>query len=138
VPDPLNRIVREYGVELRRFLEAGEKPMDGTPLEQWRQITKERIAVCHWLDIRTVEELAGMENNDTVIQKLGPGGRELVAQADAYLKVRADSAYAEKLAAEKESMKRESEAKIAQLQSQLEALAEKLDNVVTKKETKAK
>jgi hypothetical protein len=138
VPDPMNRIVREYGPELKRFLEAGEKPLDGTPLEEWRQITKERIAVCHWLDIRTIEELASMENNDTVIQKLGPGGRELVAQADAFLKVRADSAYAERLAAEKEAMKRDSEAKIAQLQSQLEALAEKFESVVTKKESKAK
>jgi hypothetical protein len=136
VPDPLNRIVREYGPELKRFLESDEKPVDGTPLEEWRQITKDRIAACHWLDIRTVEELADMVNNDTVIQKLGPGARELIAQADAYLKVRADSAYAERLAAEKEQMKRDSEMKIAQLQSQLEAMAEKLDAIASKKDVK--
>jgi hypothetical protein len=136
VPDPLNRIVREYGPELKRFLESDEKPADGTPLEEWRQITKDRIAACHWLDIRTVEELADMVNNDTVIQKLGPGARELIAQADAYLKVRADSAYAERLAAEKEQMKRDSEMKIAQLQSQLEAMAEKLDAIASKKDVK--
>lgn len=138
VPDPLNRIVREYGVELKRFLEMGEKPLDGTPLEEWRQITKDRIAVCNWLDIRTIEELASMAGNDTVIQKLGPGGRELAAQADAYLQVRQDSAFAEKLAAEKEMMKRESELKIAQLQAQLEAMAEKIEGLATKKESKAK
>lgn len=138
IPDPMNRIVREYGPELKRFLESDEKPADGTPLEQWRQITKDRIAACHWLDIRTVEELADMVNNDAVIQKLGPGARELVAQADAFLKVRADSAYAERLAAEKEAMKRESEMKIAQLQSQLEAMAEKIDGLLNKKEPKAK
>lgn len=138
VPDPMNKIVREYGVELKRFLELGEKPLDGTPLEEWRQITKDRIAACHWLDIRTVEELASMVNNDAVIQKLGPGGRELVAQANAYLQVREDSAYAEKLAAEKEAMKRESEMRIAQLQAQLEAMAEKIDGLVSKKEAKAK
>lgn len=134
VPDPMNRIVREYGVELKRFLELGERPQDGTPLEEWRQITKDRIAACHWLDIRTVEELAGMKNNDTVIMKLGPGARELIAQADAFLQVREDSAYAEKLAAEKEALKRESEARIAQLQAQLENMAEKIDGLLNKKE----
>ena len=79
-----------------------------------------------------------MKNNDAVIMKLGPGGRELVAQADAYLQVREDSAYAEKLAAEKEALKRESELRISQLQAQLEAMAEKVEGLVSKKEAKAK
>jgi hypothetical protein len=132
VPDPMNRIVREYPMELKRFLEAGEKPLDGTPLEEWRQITKDRIAACHWLDIRTVEELAAMKSNDSVILKLGPGGRELVAQAEAYLQVREDSSYATKLAAEKQALESRLEAQA----QQLAAMAEKLESLVKDKKAK--
>lgn len=134
VPDPMNKIVREYPMELKRFIEAGEKPLDGTPLEEWRQITKDRIAACHWLDIRTVEELAGMKNNDAVIFKLGPGGRELVAQAEAYLQVRDDSSYATRLATEKQAL----EARLEAQEQQIAALLEKFEASTKEKAKKDK
>jgi len=129
VPDPRNLMVRRYPVELKRFLENGERPADGTPLEQWPRMTPDRIAVCHWLEIRTIEDLASLKDNDMAIQKLGMGGRELVAQANAFLNVRSDSSFAERLAAEKEAMARDFAAKFEQQQQQLEALSKKLDAV---------
>lgn len=129
VPDPENLIVRRYPAELKRFLETGEAPREGVPLEQWARLTKERVAVCHYLDIRTIEELAGCDGNEEVIRKLGPGGRELIKQADAYLRSQNDTAVAEKLAAEKQQLLDQ----VTMMQKQMIELAERLDAKEKKK-----
>jgi hypothetical protein len=124
VPDPTNIIVKRYPLELKRFLELGEAPVQGIPLEQWPRMTSDMVAVCHFLEIRTVEQLAGCKGNDAVIGKLGRGGRALVEQADAFINQRNDEAFAQRVAAEKEELRAELEQTKKQQAEILEELRE--------------
>lgn len=56
-----------------------DEPIDGTPLEAWPGVTRGQVAHFKLLNIRTVEELAGV--NDATMDRLGLGARALVARA---------------------------------------------------------
>lgn len=129
IPDPNNIIVRRYPLELKRFLELGEAPPVGVPLEQWPRMTSDMVAVCHFLEIRSIEQLAGCKGNDSVISKLGLGGRALVEQAHAFITQKSDEAFAERIAAEKEALRLELERTKSQQEELLKQNAEILEQL---------
>ncbi|WP_375453716.1 hypothetical protein [uncultured Methylobacterium sp.] len=76
------------------------------------------------LNIFTVEQLAAL--SDTAKQKIGMGANEMVAKAQAFLKVAADTGHATALAAQAERQNDE----IAALKEQIRELASKLEAAV--------
>jgi hypothetical protein len=102
--------------------ESGQAPVEsGTPIEQWPPLTVSQVAEFRAMHIRTVEHLAGLSDGN--ISKLGPGGRELVSKAKAYMAQAKDSAEAQRLAGENEHLKND----IARLQEQMATLAARLE-----------
>ncbi len=68
---------------------------DGTPVEQWPQVTVGQVQEFKAANIFTVEQLAGM--SDLAAQRF-MGGNELKRKAAAFLAVAKDSAVAQRLA----------------------------------------
>jgi hypothetical protein len=102
--------------------QAGQAPVEsGTPIEQWPQLTVAQVAEFKALHIRTVEHLANLSDGN--IAKLGPGGRELVQKAKAFIATAKDTAEAQRLAAENEHLKSE----IANLKEQIATIAARLE-----------
>jgi hypothetical protein len=102
--------------------QAGQAPVEtGTPIEQWPQLTVSQVAEFKAMHIRTVEHLAGLSDGN--IAKLGPGGRGLVEKAKAFIAQAKDTAEAQRLAAENESLRND----IAALQEQVAQLAARLE-----------
>jgi hypothetical protein len=92
-------------------------PASGTPIEQWPPLTVSQVAEFKALHIRTVEHLAGLSDGN--IAKLGPGGRELVQKAKAFMAQAKDSAEAQRLAGENQHLRDE----IAALKEQIALIA---------------
>lgn len=59
--------------------EGQEAPVDGTPLDAWSGASKGQIAQLKILNIRTVEDLAFV--NDATLERIGSGGRSLRERA---------------------------------------------------------
>jgi hypothetical protein len=93
----------------------------GTPIEQWPPLTVSQVAEFKAMHIRTVEHLAGL--SDDHIAKLGPGGRGLVEKAKTFIAQAKDTAEAQRLAAENESLRND----IASLKEQVAQLAARLE-----------
>jgi len=62
-----------------------ETPLEGTPLKQWPPIKRSQVLEFAHFHIHTVEQLAGV--NDSHLQHLGMGARELREQARTFLEV---------------------------------------------------
>jgi len=77
-----------WPMEWRRFIDAGSNAtqveIDGTPLEEWAQITKAQAMTLKASNITTVEQLASIA--DINLQSLGMGMVELRNKADVYVK----------------------------------------------------
>lgn len=97
----------------------------GTPIEQWPRVSVSQVAEMKAMNILTVEHLAGL--SDSVCQKM-MGLDRLRTEAQAYMKAAADSAYAQRLAAE--LAKRDDE--IARLNAKLDEFAALLDKLSDK------
>lgn len=80
----------------------------GTPLSQWPQITKAQVKEAEFFNIKTVEQLA--EVNDTALQKIGMGWMELRLKARNYLEAAKGNAAQSAQAAENERLRQEIEA----------------------------
>lgn len=61
-----------------------EPPVDGTPLRNWPVISPAQFSLLKSLHLRSVEDLAAA--NEETIGRMGFGGRQLVAKAQAWLK----------------------------------------------------
>lgn len=94
-----------YPEEYERFKRNEHHVVIGTPLQEWPYMGPAQIKMLNHLNIFSVEDLAQL--NDTSIQRIGPGGREIVRQAQAYLAKAKDSGVTQHLAAENERMKEE-------------------------------
>lgn len=86
VVEPVNddhkaRWPREY----EAFKAGQEAPVDGTPLADWPQIGRARVEELAYFHIRTVEQLAAV--NDAHLQNLGMGAREERERAKVFLDV---------------------------------------------------
>ena len=74
----------EFRKMYERWLNNEAIPENGFPLKLWPGIDPSTVKTCLSFSIRTVEDLA--EANEEMINRLGMGGRSLVAKAKAYLK----------------------------------------------------
>ena len=79
--DPANDNNRFYN-EYVAFVQNRTQPLEGTPLAQWNQITKGESLELEYFNIRTVEQLADL--NDTSAQNV-MGFSTLKTKAKAYL-----------------------------------------------------
>lgn len=106
-------IHRERWADAYTKFKAGEKGVEGTPLDRWGLLTPTRVAELNAINIKTVEHLAQI--SDGSLDNLGPGGLGLRASARTFIRnlreSRDASEYAEKAA--------EAEARAEGLQTQL-------------------
>lgn len=96
--------------------------MAGTPLKQWPRIDRALAATMAAVNVYTVEQLAGI--SDQNLTYLGMGGRELREAARAFLQA-SDTAQAERLAGTVETLRAENERLMGSMQDmhgQMEAL----------------
>lgn len=114
-------IIDRWPEQYAAFKAGKEAPVDGMPIQEWPMLTVSKVAELKALNIKTVESLA--ELKDTGIQRIGMGGRELVKQAQAYLKVSKSAAAAQKYAKENEKLHDE----IDMLKAQIKELSDKMD-----------
>lgn len=59
--------------EYEAFRAGREVPLEGTPLANWPRVTRARVEELAYFNIRTVEQLAGV--NDAQVQQMGMGTR---------------------------------------------------------------
>ena len=100
--------------------------MAGTPLKQWPRIDRGLAASLAAVNVYTVEQLAGV--SDQNLTYIGMGGRELREAARAFLQA-SDTAQAERLAGTVETQRIEMEAMQASLReahAQMEALKDQM------------
>lgn len=71
--------VRQYKGAFEEWKKTGEIPIDGTPLSNWPVLTKSELRRLHDLHLRSVEDLAGC--NEEVLTRIGMGARGLKAKA---------------------------------------------------------
>jgi hypothetical protein len=93
---------------------AGMAQVDGTPLETYSRLDATQVAMLKYLEIHSLEALAGL--NDSSLQQLGPGGRQMRDEAKNYLEAARGNA------------------PIAQLTSQLEAMQEQMQELQRRNE----
>lgn len=80
-----------------RWCKGQEAPEEGTPLDVWPAVTKGQVEILKSLHIRTVEDVAGM--NDAAMQRFGMGARALRDKAAAFVEAKeGEAVLAEKLA----------------------------------------
>jgi hypothetical protein len=103
------------------FQRGQQDVQEGTPLEQWSAISRSTALTYKGMNIFTVENLAAV--NDSSLQAMGHGAREMRDKAIAWLKSSEDGAEAMRLAAEN---KRKDD-RIEALENQLSELAAKVD-----------
>lgn len=90
----------------------GIELVDGTPLETYTKLDSAQIATLKHLEIHSLEALAGL--NDSSLQQLGPGGRQMRDEAKNYLEAARGNAPISQLTAQ-----------IASMQEQMEELQRK-------------
>ncbi|MFZ4761278.1 MAG: hypothetical protein ACOYK8_00480 [Alphaproteobacteria bacterium] len=100
----------------KRFQEGSEPPISGTPLQQWTALSASQVAELTALNIRTVDDLAAM--NDGLLSRIGPGGRSLKEKAVSFLNAAIDQAETARLHAILEAR----DADISVLKEQLKQL----------------
>lgn len=106
-----------YGRQIAAFKQAGPaEDLQGTPIDQWQGIDVRQAAEMKAMSIYTVEALADLP--DIGIQRLGPGGRTLVARAKAFLEHAAGNSPVDRLATENATLKE----RIALLEEQVKTL----------------
>jgi hypothetical protein len=102
-----------------RFQASETEAQEGTPLEQWPQITRSLLKECKYFEIHTVEALAGI--SDAHIARMGMGFTDLRTKAKAWLQAAQGTASLTAQAAENEQLRK----MIADLQSQMADLSDK-------------
>ena len=112
---------RERWPEAYRAFRAGQEPaLAGTPLEEWPVLNKAMVAELKHLQIRTVEELAGL--SDIAVQHIGMGGQVLRERARVWLDDAQHEALTNRYLHENDQLRGE----IAALKNQVEQLSRHL------------
>lgn len=93
-----------FGRLYEAWKESGAEIGSGTPLSAAPFLTPARIEELKARKVRTVEQLAGLP--DTVARTLGMGARDMVQQANAYLKAASDTSEITRLQDQIEELKR--------------------------------
>lgn len=112
-----DRFPRAYAA----FQQRGLVPLQGTPLEEWPQVTRGQAMTLKAAGVHTVEAMA--EVHDGHIDKLGANARELKVKAKSYVALAKDTAEAQRLADEN----RKKDEEMAELRRQIADLASRLD-----------
>ncbi len=114
---------QRWPVQYRLFKEGLEQVADGMPIKEWPPLTPAQVKTLESLNIRTVEQLAGL--SDTALTTVGMGGRQLRDKAAAWLQNAADGKpLAEALAAREqvEAKLQAQDAQIAEMQAVIRRL----------------
>jgi cell division protein FtsB len=106
---------QKFSREWRAFQENQTEPVSGTLLKEWPQITKSQVKEAEHFGIKTVEQLASV--NDNALQRLGMGWMALRNSARTYLELASGTAAQNAQAAENDRLRGEIEALKAQFQS---------------------
>jgi hypothetical protein len=93
----------KYNAQYLRFKQGKQQVQEGTPLSELPFLTEAKRLELRALNIYTAETLASLDGQP--LKTLGPGGRELKNQAQAYLDNAAGSADVTKQAAEIAALK---------------------------------
>jgi len=93
--------------EYRAFKQGLDMQSSGIPIKEWLG-DNPRTQNLAYFHIHTVEQLASI--SDSLCSTLGPGTYELRKRAEAYLAQRKDSGFAERVAAENDTLRRSMEA----------------------------
>jgi len=109
-----NQFPREYEL----FKAGMEAVQDGTALKHWPVLTPAQVREFNGFGLLTIEALADMP--DGAIVKLGPGARQIVKKAQAWLKDAKDHAIVSEQAEE-----------IVSLKTQIEAMEQRLNSQAT-------
>lgn len=105
------------------FKEGLEAPVNGMPIEMWPVLGPSQVLEFKAMNIRTVEDVAGL--GDDGIARIGMGGRELRDKAQAWLASATGNAALSKAIADSEAK----DAEIANLKGQVGSLVERLDKL---------
>lgn len=126
------RISRErfelYKKMYESFKKGEEIPIEGTPIKGWQALNPAQQKTVIGARIRTVEELAGC--NDEGLRRLGMGGRDLVNKAKSWLNAASSNG---KVAMQNAQLIKENE----QLKTTVDSLTEKVDYLIAQMEQKA-
>jgi hypothetical protein len=118
----VERVAKQFDIdqfprEWEIFQRQQTTPLQGTPLEQWPQVTRAQVKEAKYFEIHTVEQMA--EISDASCQRLGMGFAELRTKAKVYLASATATADAARQATENENLRQELEA----LKNQMAELA---------------
>jgi hypothetical protein len=105
------------------FKAGREAPLSGTPLEEWPILNRAAIAELKHMQIRTVEDLAGL--SDIAVQAIGMGGMTLRERARAWLDDATHEALTNRLLHENDGLRSE----VATLRHQVEELSRHLSTL---------
>lgn len=111
---------KRWPAQWAAFERGQEQAVDGTRVEEWPYLTHELVAHLKYVNVFTIEQVAGM--SDTVEEKLGPLGKDLKDRAKDFLSGANETE--KRLRSENKKLKEE----VKSLQSQLRNL--KAGNVV--------
>lgn len=95
----------KFAEEYARFKAGKPDALEGTPLEQWPQMTRASVKEWHYLNVYTIEQLANL--SDTAKQAFGMGADNWVRMAKAHLELAESSAATERYAVQNADLKRE-------------------------------
>lgn len=111
---------REFPEEYKRFKERTAAPASGTPLRELPGIAESFAKEMEFFHVRTIEELANLDDN--LIARMGPGIREKITRAQGFLAATSgDAANIAKIASENDKLKEQ----IAELRAQIAANGKK-------------
>ncbi len=119
-----------YKKAYEHWKEGEEIPVNGTAIKGWAAISPAQTEMIIRSGIKTVEDLAGL--NDEGLRRLGMGGRDLVSKASSWLNSASDHG---KVALQNAALEKQNE----QLKTTVESLEEKVDiltKMVQSKETR--
>lgn len=105
------------------FKQGLEQAETGTPVAQWPPLTPALVKMLQSVNVRTVEQLAGL--SDAALPSIGLGGRKLRDQAIAWLKNAADGRPLAEALAAKEQLENRLAAQSAEM-AELKAIVERL------------
>ena len=127
VPGDTNNIIERVADETdkhrfpnawAKYQNSEAKANEGTPLEEWPQITLSLLKECEYFEIHTVEALSNI--SDAHVAKLGMGFGDLRTKAKAWLEAAAGTAQITAPAAENAQLKQ----MLADLQAQINDISE--------------
>jgi hypothetical protein len=118
-----------WPAQYKAFKDGLAMPDEGTPLEQWPLMTPAQVQNFKAANIRTVEQMAGLD--DSVLQNIGLGGREIRQRARDFLESAASSAPLERERARADA----AEGEVALLKNQMQDLMDRVAQMETKRGT---